>query len=191
MFERYTETGRRALFVARFEASRFGSSKIETEHLLLGLLREDAVLVNRFLMSEISDSYIRHQILTLTPTRESPPTSQDIPLSDESKSTLSFAAQEADALGQQHIGTEHLMLGLMRTQDCFAARILRERGAEIEVIRRELAIVPQPIARESRRSRLLKDIAQLALEQEQFRKENPTTSHPVLPNPAEVFGEKA
>ncbi len=190
MFDRFTETARRVTFVARLEASRFGSPKIETEHLLLGLVREDAELLNRFLTSEISDAYIR-QVLALAPVRESAPANEDMPFSDESRSALSLAAEEADALGQQNIGTEHLLLGLLRTQDSFAARLLRERGAEIEVIRKELAIAPQPLSRESRRRRLSKEVARLVLEQvpmtDEFRKENSATSHSGFPNPDEVL----
>ncbi len=62
MFERYTETPTRVIFFARYEASQFGSPYIETEHLLLGLLREDKALTNRFLRSHASVESIRKQI---------------------------------------------------------------------------------------------------------------------------------
>ena len=62
MFERYTEKARRVIFFARYEASQFGSPYIETEHLLLGLLREDKALTNRFLRSHASVESIRKQI---------------------------------------------------------------------------------------------------------------------------------
>lgn len=62
MFERYTEKARRAIFFARFETSRFGSPYIETEHLLLGLLREDKALANRLLRSHAAIESIRRQI---------------------------------------------------------------------------------------------------------------------------------
>ena len=70
MFERYTEKARRVIFFARYEASQFGSPYIETEHLLLGLLREDKALTNRFLRSHASVESIRKQIEAHTTIRE-------------------------------------------------------------------------------------------------------------------------
>ncbi len=70
MFERYTEKARRVIFFARYEASQFGSPYIETEHLLLGLLREDKALTNRFLRSHASVESIRKQIEGHTTIRE-------------------------------------------------------------------------------------------------------------------------
>ena len=70
MFERYTEKARRVIFFARYEASQFGSPCIETEHLLLGLLREDKALTNRFLRSSAAVESIRKQIEAQTTLRE-------------------------------------------------------------------------------------------------------------------------
>ena len=75
MFERYTEKARRVIFFARYEASQFGSPYIETEHLLLGLLREDKALTNRFLRSHASVESIRKQIEAHTTIREKVSTS--------------------------------------------------------------------------------------------------------------------
>ena len=112
MFERYTEKARRVIFFARYEASQFGSPYIETEHLLLGLLREDKALTNRFLRSHASVESIRKQIEAHTTIREKVSTSVDLPLSNECKRVLAYAAEEAERLGHKHIGTEHLLLGL-------------------------------------------------------------------------------
>ena len=114
MFERYTEKARRVIFFARYEASQFGSPYIETEHLLLGLLREDKALTNRFLRSHASVESIRKQIEAHTTIREKVSTSVDLPLSNECKRVLAYAAEEAERLGHKHIGTEHLLLGLLR-----------------------------------------------------------------------------
>ncbi len=142
MFERYTEKARRVIFFARYEASQFGSPYIETEHLLLGMLREDKALTNRFLRSHASVESIRKQIEAHTTVRESVPTSVDLPLSDECKRVLAFAAEEAEQLGHKHIGTEHLLLGLLREEECFATEILRDRGLRHGIIRDELARTP-------------------------------------------------
>ena len=110
MFERYTEKARRVIFFARYEASQFGSPYIETEHLLLGLLREDKALTNRFLRSHQSVESIRKQIEGHTTIREKVSTSVDLPLSNECKRVLAYAAEEAERLSHKHIGTEHLLL---------------------------------------------------------------------------------
>src|SRR5450631_1136212 len=138
MFERYTEKARRVIFFARYEASQFGSPCIETEHLLLGLLREDKALANRFLRSSASVESIRKQIEAHTTLREKVSTSVDLPLSHECKRVLAYAAEEAERLNHKHIGTEHLLLGLLREEKCFAADILHERGLRLTQVRDEI-----------------------------------------------------
>ena len=137
MFERYTEKARRVIFFARYEASQFGSPYIETEHLLLGLLREDKALTNKFLRSHASVESIRKQIEGHTTIREKVSTSVDLPLSNECKRVLAYAAEEAERLSHKHIGTEHLLLGLLREEKCFAAEILHERGLRLVAIRED------------------------------------------------------
>ena len=138
MFERYTEKARRVIFFARYEASQFGSPYIETEHLLLGLLREDKALTNRFLRQHSSVDSIRKQIEGHTAIREKVSTSVDLPLSNECKRVLAYAAEEAERLSHKHIGTEHLLLGLLREEKCFAAEILHERGLKLQTMREEM-----------------------------------------------------
>src|SRR4030081_1995634 len=152
MFERYTEKARRVIFFARYEASQFGSPYIETEHLLLGLLREDKALTNRFLRSHASVESIRKQIEGHTTIREKVSTSVDLPLSNECKRVLAYAAEEAERLSHKHIGTEHLLLGLLREEKCFAAEILHERGLRLSAIREELARSTQEKAQPQRGS---------------------------------------
>lgn len=139
MFERYTEKARRVIFFARFEASQFGSPYIETEHLLLGLLREDKALTNRFLRGHASVESIRQQIEQNTVVREKVSTSVDLPLSNEGKRVLAYAAEEAERLSHKHIGTEHLLLGLLREEKSFAAAMLHERGLRLPVVREDMA----------------------------------------------------
>ena len=143
MFERYTEKARRVIFFARYEASQFGSPYIETEHLLLGLLREDKALANRFLRSHAAVESIRKQIEGHTAPREKVSTSVDLPLSHECKRVLAYGAEEAERLNHKHIGTEHLLLGLLREEKCFAAEILHERGLRLTTIREELQRVAE------------------------------------------------
>ncbi len=150
MFERYTEKARRVIFFARYEASQFGSPFIETEHLLLGLLREDKALTNRFLRSHASIESIRKQIEGRTPIREKVSTSVDLPLSQECKCVLAYAAEEAERLAHKHIGTEHLLLGLLREDKSFAAEILHERGLRLSTLREELSRVQSDKATSAR-----------------------------------------
>jgi len=170
MFERYTEKARRVIFFARYEASQFGSPFIETEHLLLGLLREDKALTNRFLRSHASIESIRKQIEGRTPIREKVSTSVDLPLSQECKRVLAYAAEEAERLAHKHIGTEHLLLGLLREDKSFAAEILHERGLRLSTLREELSRVQSdkgPTSRPKETSLLgefSRDLTQAAME---------------------------
>ncbi|MGC1258622.1 MAG: ATP-dependent Clp protease ATP-binding subunit, partial [Candidatus Acidiferrales bacterium] len=138
MFERYTEKARRVIFFARYEASQYGSPYIETEHLLLGLLREDKALANRFLRSHGSIESIRKEIEARITVRERISTSVEVPLSQECKRILNFAAEEAERLGHKHVGTEHLLLGVLREEKSFGAEILLERGLRLSTVREEL-----------------------------------------------------
>src|SRR5438105_281526 len=139
MFERYTEKARRAIFFARYEASQFGSPSIETEHLLLGLLREDKPLTNRLFKPRATVESLRTQIEGRIGRREKVSTSVDLPLSQECKQALMYAAEEAERLGHEHIGTEHLLLGLLREEKSFAAELLHERGLRLSEFREEVA----------------------------------------------------
>ena len=170
MFERYTEKARRVIFFARYEASQFGSPYIETEHLLLGLLREDKALTNRFLRSRGSVESIRKQIEAYATIREKVSTSVDLPLSNESKRVLAFAAEEAERMGNKHIGPEHLFLGLLREDKSFAAAMLTERGIKLKEARKEIAENPPPPplqrgeALAAQANELFRDLTQAAME---------------------------
>jgi hypothetical protein len=141
MFERYTEKARRTIFFGRYEASQFGSPYIESEHLLLGLLREDKALAHTFLPLGGVES-IRKGVEGQTVIREKVSTSVDLPLSNECKRILGYAAEEADKLAHKFIGTGHLFLGVLREQDCFAAKLLHERGIAFEMAREQIGSNP-------------------------------------------------
>ena len=170
MFERYTEKARRVIFFARYEASQFGSPSIETEHLLLGLMREDKSLTNRFVRSHSSVDAIKKDIKGRTIIREKVSTSIDLPLSTECKQVLTFAADEAERLHHRHIGTEHLLLGILREDKCLAAEILHEQGLRLNVIREEFnrTQTEKPAPSSSKEAPLLfefsRDLTQLASE---------------------------
>src|ERR687895_446883 len=139
MFERFTERARRVLFFARYEASQLGSISIETEHLLLGLIREGKGLTSRiFARSHLSLESIRKEIEGRTVFREKVSTSVEIPFSAETKRVLQFAAEEADRLLHNYIGTEHLLLGILREERSVAATILMEKGMRLHQVREDI-----------------------------------------------------
>jgi ATP-dependent Clp protease ATP-binding subunit ClpC len=139
MFERYTERARRVLFFARYEASQLGSISIETEHLLLGLIREGKGLTSRiFARSHLSLEGIRKEVEGRTVFREKVSTSVEIPFSGETKRVLQFAGEEADRLLHNYVGTEHLLLGLLREERSVAATILMEKGMRLAGVREDV-----------------------------------------------------
>src|SRR5437868_6519851 len=138
MFERYTEKARRVIFFARYEASQFGAQAIEVEHILLGLLREDKALAQKFFRSPTSTvEAIRKEVEERTPLREKISSTVDLPLSQTSKRVLGYASDESDRLQHRYIGTEHLLLGILREEKTLAAEILTERGLRLNQIRDE------------------------------------------------------
>ena len=143
MFERFTEKARRVIFFARYEASQFGSPCIETEHLLLGILREHKGITR--LLPNADATSIRKQIEAVTPARTQIPTSVDLPISAESRRVLPYAAEEAARLNHRHIGTEHLLLGLLRETNCFGAKLLIERGAVLAELRAQIEKQAHPV----------------------------------------------
>ncbi|HEY3131284.1 MAG TPA: ATP-dependent Clp protease ATP-binding subunit [Acidobacteriota bacterium] len=140
MFEKYTEKARRVIFFARYEASQFGSRYIETEHILLGLIREDKALTSRFFpRPESTIETIRKEIEGRTVIHDKVSTSVELPLSDESKRVLNYAAEESERLLMTYIGTEHILLGLLREEKSVAAEILHEKGLRLAKVREEIA----------------------------------------------------
>jgi ATP-dependent Clp protease ATP-binding subunit ClpA len=162
MFEQYTPEARRSIAFA-YAASQLGSLMIGTEDLLLGLVRENIALMNRFVITEGLEDSFRSQIMANPlPSGTVPTGLAEMLFTDESKRVLSFAAEDAERMGHQHVGIEHLLLGLLREEDCFAARMLRDRGADIERIRKELAATPhRPPPKEERIRREIDEIREI------------------------------
>ena len=139
VFHRYTERARRALFFARYEASELGSPFIETEHLLLALIREGEEPTSRiFAPAHVSLDNIRADVRARTVAREKLPSSVMIPLSDETKRILRCAADEADRLRHHDITTAHLLLGIVCEKRSMAASLLVEKGMRLRVVRDEI-----------------------------------------------------
>jgi ATP-dependent Clp protease ATP-binding subunit ClpC len=141
MFERYTETARRAIFWSKQMAQQLGSPEIETEHLLLGLLRADQPLAARFLGSPWAVEDVWRDVRKHHPERESIPSPVDLPLSESSLHVL-LAIPDEPSRSSTRIGCEHLLLALLRDKGCSAARLLQKKGVMLEVTADALALAP-------------------------------------------------
>jgi ClpA/ClpB-like protein len=133
MFERFDEHARRAIFWGRNEAILLNASRVETEHLLLGLLRDDKRGLSRISSSAIAA--IRQRVEQSASKPEQKASASDLPLSDECVSVMMLAAEEAISLHHMLVDTPHLLLGMLRIEDCTAARLLREHGLAYDTYR--------------------------------------------------------
>jgi ATP-dependent Clp protease ATP-binding subunit ClpC len=145
MFEKYNEKARRALFFARYEASKLGSRVIESEHILLGILREGEETVSElFRRLKVKPGEIRREIEGERVFVERISSTAELPLSEESKKILAYASHEAESMLHSSVGSEHLLIGLLRVEDSFATRVLTQRGFDVYNVREEvLAIVKE------------------------------------------------
>ena len=138
MFERFTERARQVVVLAQEEARTLKHNYIGTEHILLGLLREEEGLAARVLEGlEITVEEVRAQVIRIVGSGEEV-TSGQIPFTPRAKKVLELALREALSLGHNYIGTEHILLGLVRENEGVAARILADFDADSEKIRNEI-----------------------------------------------------
>jgi len=142
MFERYTETARRVIVSSKHKAGHVGSREIDTEHLLLGLLSTDKGLARRFLGSPWAADSVWRRIEQSRKVGKPIEGPCDLPPSKGCKRALSYAAEEADRVSSKHISPEHLLLGLLREEECFAAEFLHEHGVRLASTREELIREP-------------------------------------------------
>src|SRR6188508_1407523 len=138
MFERFTERARQVVVLAQEEARTLKHNYIGTEHILLGLLREEEGLAARVLESlDITVEEVRAQVARIVGQGDEVTTGQ-IPFTPRAKKVLELALREALSLGHNYIGTEHILLGLVRENEGVAARILLDFDADAEKIRNEI-----------------------------------------------------
>ncbi|MFB3919143.1 MAG: ATP-dependent Clp protease ATP-binding subunit [Candidatus Velamenicoccus archaeovorus] len=139
MFNRFTERARKVIVLAKEEARRFNHDYIGTEHLLLGLIREGEGVAAAVLQKlGLSLESIRLEVEKLV---QPGPTTQiqgDVPFTPRSKKALELAAEEARALGHNYIGTEHLLLGLIREGEGVASQVLLNLGLDLNRVRSEI-----------------------------------------------------
>ena len=154
MFERFTERARQVVVLAQEEARILKHNYIGTEHILLGLLREEEGLAARVLESlDITVERVRAQVVRIVGSGEEV-TSGQIPFTPRAKKVLELALREALSLGHNYIGTEHILLGLVRENEGVAARILLDFDADSEKIRNEvIRMLSGPVAGSARVAR--------------------------------------
>ena len=145
MFERFTEGAREAVVLAQDEARRLGHNYIGTEHLLLGMLRQESVASRALRNLDVTYDDARQAVSSIIGSGEEVRAGQ-IPFTPRAKKVLELALREALFLGQNHIGAEHILLGLVRENGGVAMRILGGRGADADRVRAavfgELGIQP-------------------------------------------------
>jgi len=135
MFERFTDRARRVVVLAQEEALRLNHNYIGTEHVLLGLLREEEGVAARALVSlGISLDEVRLRVEEIIGRGQDPP-SGHVPFTPRSKKVLELSLREALTLGHNYIGTEHILLGLIREGEGVAAQILVQSGAQLSEVR--------------------------------------------------------
>ena len=130
------QKARRVIFFARYEASQLGSQHIDTEHLLLGLLSQDKGLFRRPYPSFDYEAVRSDIVARAKPGSPKLPVTVDVPLNDDAKRVLTSAADEAESLGSKHIGTEHLLLGMMYDANLPSAKVLSRFGLDFELLKR-------------------------------------------------------
>jgi ATP-dependent Clp protease ATP-binding subunit ClpA len=138
VFERFTEQARQVVVFAQEEARTLKHNYIGTEHILLGLLRSEEGLAARALENlNITAELIRERVVRIVGSGEQLVSGQ-VPFTPQAKKVLELALREAIALGHNYIGTEHILLGLVRDSDSVAARILLDFDVDSEKIREEI-----------------------------------------------------
>lgn len=141
--ERFTQRARRVLSLAQEEAERLQHHQIGTEHLLLGLMREEGGVAGRVLRDLGLDLRRVEELVTRLSTSENKSTNSQLDLSPGTKKVLELAVDEARRMGHHYIGTEHLLLGLVRQQEGIALDVLRRLGVSPEEVRRQTRKVLQ------------------------------------------------
>ena len=143
MFEKYTETARKVIFFARYEASQRGGEYVDTEHLLLGVLRGDPPLARRVLKDPMRMNSIREQLEAQTSQAGKTSKNSDLPLTHASRNVLKRAAKEAELAKDKHISTEHLFLALILEREYKASKLLLANGVTAAQLNHEL-LNPEP-----------------------------------------------
>ena len=139
MFDRFTDRARKVMGLARQEAQRFNHDYIGTEHVLLGLVQEGSGVAASVLKNlDIDLKKIRQEVEKLVSTGTTMVTMGQLPFTPRAKKVLELSLEEASNLGHTYIGTEHLLLGLIRESEGIAAQVLRNLKVKVEDVKAEV-----------------------------------------------------
>ena len=139
MFNKFTERARKVILLAKEEAKRFNHDYIGTEHILLGLIREGEGVAAAVLQKlGLSPEKIRLEVEKLVQSGPTTMVSGDIPFTPKAKKVIELAMEEARSLGHNYIGTEHLLLGLIREGEGVASQVLMNLGLDLNRVRSEV-----------------------------------------------------
>jgi ATP-dependent Clp protease ATP-binding subunit ClpC len=139
MFERFTDRARKVLKLANQEAQRFNHEYIGTEHILLGLVREGAGVAAKVLKNlDVDLQKVRQEVERLVQSGTEMVTMGELPYTPRAKKVIEYAIEEARNLNHNYVGTEHLLLGLLREEEGMAAQVLRNLGLRLGEVREEV-----------------------------------------------------
>jgi prophage maintenance system killer protein len=182
LFEQFTDRARRAVVVAQEEARKLSHSYIGTEHLLLALIHvEDGVAAKALSTLGVSTAAVRAQVLEIVGEGSQAP-SGHIPFTPRAKKVLELSLREALQLGHKYIGTEHILLGLVREGEGVAAQVLVKLGADLGRVRQQVVqmlgkeigaddLLPEPGAHPGRRELIMREVTVLLDENDRLRGE--------------------
>ncbi|MFO1053126.1 MAG: ATP-dependent Clp protease ATP-binding subunit [Planctomycetota bacterium] len=139
MFDRFTDRAKKVMSFARQEAQKFNHEYIGTEHILLGLVQEGSgVAANVLKNMSIDLEKVRHEVEKIVKTGPSMVTMGQLPFTPRAKKVLELSVEEASQLNHNYIGTEHLLLGLIRENEGIAAQVLTNLGVKLDEVREEV-----------------------------------------------------
>ena len=139
MFDRFTDRAKKVMSFARQEAMKFNHEYIGTEHILLGLVQEGSGVAANVLKNMTIDlDKIRHEVEKIVKTGPSMVTMGQLPFTPRAKKVLELSMEEASQLAHNYIGTEHLLLGLIRENEGIAAQVLMNLGVKLDEVREEV-----------------------------------------------------
>src|SRR5262245_10753478 len=139
MYERFTDRARKMIQLANQEAQRFNHNYIGTEHILLGLIKEGAgVAANVLKNLDIDLRKVRLEIEKIVQTGPEVVATGKLPQTPKAKKVIEYSIEEARNLGHNYVGTEHLLLGLLREEEGVAAQVLMNLGLKLEDVRQEV-----------------------------------------------------
>jgi len=143
MYERFTDRSRKVMQLANQEAQRLNHEYIGTEHILMGLLKEGSGVASNVLKNLDVSLYKVEELVkqSVQPGPDNPITMGKLPQTPRCKKVIEYAIEEARTMGLNYLGTEHLLLGLLRETDGIAAQVLVTAGCQLETVREEVLML--------------------------------------------------